>query len=67
MTNINNYNDLNIQLTPEEASAYTYLSTNESQWADKFKSAISLSRDKITQRLVASMYRENLANCYNNS
>lgn len=67
MTNINHYNDFKIQLTPEEAATYTYLSTKEPQWADKFKSTISLSRDKITQRLVASMYRENLANCYNNS
>lgn len=53
-----------IELTEDERHAYEYLSTTNKAWASKYKETIMASRDKITQRLITSMYRENLAQCH---
>lgn len=51
------------KLTNEEQYALTYIQSVNDTWADLFKSVLLKSRDKISQRLITSMHRENLANC----
>lgn len=62
MTNINNINNFNIQLTEEEQAAYAFLKQNYPQLLGDFKDNLLASRDKISQRLIISLYRENLVN-----
>jgi siderophore synthetase component len=56
--------NLQIELTEDERHAYEYLTSTNPAWATKYKETVMTSRDKITQRLITSMYRENLAQCH---
>lgn len=56
--------NLQIELTEDERHAYEYLTSTHTAWATKYKETVMTSRDKITQRLITSMYRENLAQCH---
>lgn len=49
-------------LTNDESQALSYLNTHNPKWAHYFKSILLQSRDKITQRLITSLHRENLVN-----
>ncbi|MEB6570041.1 IucA/IucC family protein [Staphylococcus auricularis] len=60
MSNQININDFSLELTPEEQAALDYLTQHHSTWADHFKQQILTSRDKISQRLITSIHRENL-------
>ncbi|WP_436862412.1 IucA/IucC family protein [Staphylococcus caeli] len=62
MNSIKKDKDLIYNLTDDEAQALSYLNTLNPEWANHFKSILLLSRDKITQRLVSSLHRENLVN-----
>lgn len=53
-----------IELTEDERHAYEYLNTRNEAWASKYRETVMMSRDKITQRFITSMYRENLAQCH---
>ncbi|WP_445267747.1 D-ornithine--citrate ligase SfaD [Staphylococcus aureus] len=44
----------------EEQETYLFLQQHNSDWANIFKEMILQGRDKVTQRLVTSMHRENL-------
>lgn len=57
-----NKHNLIENLTIDEQNAFYYLSTIEENWADQFKSVLLASRDKISQRLISSLHRENLVN-----
>lgn len=57
---IQHINQSSIQLTSEEQHAYDYLAQSHPEWADQFKAVLLTARDLITQRLVVSIYRENL-------
>ncbi|GGG90555.1 sialic acid synthase [Staphylococcus pragensis] len=67
MINIININNFNIQLTEEEQAAYAFLKQNYPQLLGDFKDNLLASRDKISQRLIISSYRENLVNAKDNS
>ncbi|WP_371869274.1 IucA/IucC family protein [Staphylococcus pragensis] len=62
-----NINNFNIQLTEEEQAAYAFLKQNYPQLLGDFKDNLLASRDKISQRLIISSYRENLVNAKDNS
>ncbi|WP_413470817.1 IucA/IucC family protein [Staphylococcus sp. Marseille-Q1834] len=62
-----NINNFNIQLTEEEQAAYAFLKQNYPQLLGDFKDNLLASRDKISQRLIISLYRENLVNAKDNS
>ncbi|MCD8903167.1 IucA/IucC family protein [Staphylococcus gallinarum] len=57
-----NKHNLIENLTIDEQNAFYYLSTIEENWANQFKSVLLASRDKISQRLISSLHRENLVN-----
>ncbi|MBI5975886.1 IucA/IucC family protein [Staphylococcus canis] len=47
-------------LTQEEMACYETLTQHDSVWAQAFLDYVQYGRDKITARLVSSIYRENL-------
>ncbi|BCN89091.1 IucA/IucC family protein [Staphylococcus argenteus] len=49
-----------LKLNKEEQETYLFLQQHDRDWASIFKEMILQGRDKITQRLVTSMHRENL-------
>ncbi|QHW37585.1 sialic acid synthase [Staphylococcus ursi] len=53
--------------TKDEMENYQTVLQFDSNWATQFKRHILVGRDKITARLVASLYRENLVGSYTNS
>ncbi|MCG7338331.1 sialic acid synthase [Staphylococcus sp. ACRSN] len=55
-----NRHNLIENLTIDEQNAFDYLSTIHNDWATHFKSVLLDSRDKISQRLITSLHRENL-------
>ena len=63
-TTINNHN---LQLTNEEYDVYTYLNEFYPDLINHFKQYILIGRDKISQRLITSLYRENLIHAKDNS
>lgn len=60
-------NNLNLQLTCEEYDVYTYLNEFYPDLVDNFRQYILIGRDKISQRLITSLYRENLVQAKENS
>ncbi|ARJ50332.1 IucA/IucC family protein [Staphylococcus lutrae] len=56
-----------IDFTKDEKETYQTLLSQDTGWATQFKQRCLLGRDKITARLVASLYRENLVNGYTHS
>ena len=61
------HEELVIELTPTESLAYDYVAQQSSEWLSYYEATIMTGRDKITQRLIASMYRENLVDAYDHS
>ncbi|RIP37527.1 sialic acid synthase [Staphylococcus gallinarum] len=57
-----NKHNLIENLTIDEQNAFDYLSTIAKDWATQFKAVLLDSRDKISQRLISSLHRENLVN-----
>ncbi len=55
-----NQQKTDILLTKDEQECFQTLVEIDSNWAQLFKENILSSRDKITARLMASIYRENL-------
>lgn len=49
-----------LKLNKEEQETYLFLQKHDRDWASIFKEMILQGRDKVTQRLVTSMHRENL-------
>ncbi|XRE61899.1 D-ornithine--citrate ligase SfaD [Staphylococcus aureus] len=49
-----------LKFNKEEQETYLFLQQHNSDWANIFKEMILQGRDKVTQRLVTSMHRENL-------
>lgn len=62
MNSNNNFSSLNIELTQDEREALAYLNSTNKSWAEHFNSMLMPSRDKITQRLITSLHREDLVN-----
>lgn len=60
-------NNHNLQLTNEEYNVYTYLNEFYPNLIDDFRQYILIGRDKISQRLITSLYRENLVHAKKNS
>lgn len=58
-----NDNNLINKLTNDEQYALSYIQSVNPTWAEAFNSILIESRDKISQRLITSMHRENLVNC----
>ncbi|NWK84103.1 sialic acid synthase [Staphylococcus sp. GSSP0090] len=58
-----NDNNLIDKLTNDEQYALSYIQSVHPAWAEAFNSILLESRDKISQRLITSMHRENLVNC----
>ena len=56
-----------LQLTYDEKISYQHLKQHSVEWAELFLNTLLTGRDKITARLMASIYRENLVNGYTNS
>ncbi|MCU5745112.1 sialic acid synthase [Staphylococcus sp. SQ8-PEA] len=56
-----------LTLTPTEQEAHNYLSHVSSSWLRYFTQSIMVARDKITQRIIASVYRENIVGTYYHS
>ncbi|CAM3168520.1 IucA/IucC family protein [Staphylococcus argensis] len=67
MKKIIEHEELVIELTPTESLAYDYVAQQSSEWLKYYEATIMTGRDKITQRLIASMYRENLVESYDHS
>lgn len=60
MNSIKNTNKNNLYMTKDEQDAYDFLSQSHPEWANHFINQIANGRDKVTQRLVTSIHRENL-------
>lgn len=58
---------LNIQLKQEEYEAYSFLHQEYPHLVTAFEENLLLGRDKISQRLITSLYRENLVDAKDNS
>ncbi|EKU45845.1 IucA/IucC family protein [Staphylococcus massiliensis] len=56
-----------IDVFDEELHTYNYLNSFNVQWALSFCEHLKTARDKINQRLITSIYRENLVKGYDNS
>lgn len=61
-----NYNLIN-KMTNDEQYAFDYLSSINQTWANLFQEVLLESRDKISQRLISSLYRENLVQSHQHS
>ncbi|MFH4934745.1 IucA/IucC family protein [Staphylococcus cohnii] len=60
-------NNLLNNINNDEQHAYDYLSSINEQWAKLFLNMLLESRDKISQRLISSLHRENLVESRNHS
>ncbi|EGG96776.1 sialic acid synthase [Staphylococcus warneri] len=60
MNLIKNTKEHNLKLTKDEQNAYQFLSQSHPEWSQYFIENINIGRDKVTQRLVTSIHRENL-------
>lgn len=67
MNNLISIHNKNIQLTEEELGALNYLEQALPHLVSYFKNELLIARDKISQRLITSLYRENLVNAQSNS
>ncbi|MFF0676552.1 IucA/IucC family protein [Staphylococcus xylosus] len=56
---INDSNSIE-KLTNDEQHALSYLRSTDRRWANAFEDILLESRDKISQRLITSLHRENL-------
>lgn len=56
-----------LSLTNEEQLSYQYLKQHSNEWAELFLNILPDGRDKITARLMGSLYRENLVGGYTHS
>ncbi|MDW8798166.1 hypothetical protein SD419_06650 [Staphylococcus pseudoxylosus] len=56
---INDNNSIE-KLTNDEQYALSYLRSTDIRWANAFEDILLESRDKISQRLITSLHRENL-------
>lgn len=54
------FKEQTLKFNKEEQETYLFLQQHNSDWANVFKEMILQGRDKVTQRLVTSMHRENL-------
>lgn len=54
------FKEQTLKFNKEEQETYLFLQQHNSDWANIFKEMILQGRDKVTQRLVTSMHRENL-------
>src|SRR5699024_10279782 len=61
------YNNSNNKFSNDEQQVLTYLKSINYKWHNAFIKVLQESRDKISQRLITSIYRENLANSRNHS
>lgn len=65
---MNNHIDESLlHYTEDEKNALSYLKLNHPKWALYFESNFLKGRDKISQRLITSLYRENLGQSFNHS
>ena len=55
------------ELNQHENEIYKHLLSVNTQWAHHFIDVLPMSRDKISQRLISSIYRENIVNGQDNS
>lgn len=62
-----NDNNLIAKLTNDEQYALSYLRSADIRWANAFEDVLLESRDKISQRLITSLHRENLVQSRNHS
>lgn len=60
-------NKKNIQMTADEHNVYQFLQHYDEHWASIYKDKILVGRDKVTQRLITSIHRENLVHGRDNS
>ncbi|UDI77764.1 sialic acid synthase [Staphylococcus taiwanensis] len=67
MDKLINIHNSNINLTEEEVYAYHYLTQNMPHLISYFEDNLMCARDKISQRLITSLHRENLVNAKNHS
>ncbi|RIL71563.1 sialic acid synthase [Staphylococcus devriesei] len=58
---------LNIEFNQEEYDAYSFLHQEHPHLVTTFEENLLQGRDKISQRLITSLYRENLVNAKDNS
>lgn len=54
------FKEQTLKFNKEEQETYLFLQQHNNDWANIFKEMILQGRDKVTQRLVTSMHRENL-------
>lgn len=62
MNSIKIAKDNKFNLTKDEQDAYQFLSQSHPEWSQYFIENVNIGRDKVTQRLVTSIHRENLVN-----
>ena len=60
-------NKQDIEMTKDEQNVFQFLQQYDEQWASIFQDKLLKGRDKVTQRLVTSIHRENLVNGNDNS
>lgn len=56
-----------LEFSREEKESYAYLRKHSTEWAELFLQHLLAGRDKVTARLMGSLYRENLVGGYENS
>lgn len=61
------FKERELKLNQNEVETYHFLQQHDNDWAIIFKDYILQGRDKITQRLVTSLHRENLVNAAEHS
>ncbi|EHJ07620.1 IucA/IucC family protein [Staphylococcus simiae] len=61
------YKERQLKLNQNEVETYHFLQQYDNDWASIFKAYILQGRDKITQRLVTSLHRENLVHAAEHS
>lgn len=54
-------------MTADEHNVYQFLQHYDEHWASIYKDKILVGRDKVTQRLITSIHRENLVHSRDNS
>ncbi len=55
------FKEQTLKFNKEEQETYLFLQQHNSDWDNIFKEMILQGRDKVTQRLVTSMHRENFS------
>lgn len=67
MDNLISIDNIDLHLTDEELGALSFLKQEMPHLVNYFKNELLVARDKISQRLITSLYRENLVNAKSNS